>query len=160
MPFVGAKDAGQPGCCGEGSKARRLGEAAHRRRRREEDDEDWQPRRKACRNSAVQPGAVVSGGKATKTGTVLARAQLQPAHGGVVAAQERRTALLAKGIFREAELLAQEAPVGSLATKDMPRNKGRQVTNDVFRARFGEWLRSSLGTKVRHAAASPVAALQ
>ena len=77
----------------------------------EEDDEDWQPRRKACRNSAVQPGAVVSGGKATKTGTVLARAQLQPAHGGVVAAQERRTALLAKGMFREAELLAQEGPV-------------------------------------------------
>ena len=126
----------------------------------EEAGEDWQPRRKVCRKSAVQPGAVVSGGKATKTGTVLARAQLQPAHGGVIAAQERRTALLAKGMFREAELLAQEGPVGLLATKDMPRNKGRQVTNDVFRARFGEWLRSSLGTKVRHAAASPVAALQ
>ena len=59
----------------------------------------------------MQPGAVVSGGKATMTGTVLARAQLQPAHGGVVAAQERRTALLAKGMFREAELLAQEGPV-------------------------------------------------
>ena len=57
----------------------------------------------------------MSGGKATKTGTVLARAQLQPAHGGVIAAQERRTALLAKGMFREAEMLAQVAPVGSLA---------------------------------------------
>ena len=48
-------------------------------------------------------------------------------------------------------MLAREAPVGSLATKDTPRNKGKQVTNEVFRATFGEWLRSSLGMKVRRA---------
>jgi hypothetical protein len=65
----------------------------------------------------------VTGGKAKKTGMVLARAQLSASTSGVVAAQQRQDSLLGKGRYRDAEKLASEAPVGTLSTKDMPKRK-------------------------------------
>ena len=78
------------------------------------DDADWQPQRRSSssKKRRVEAGAVITGGKATKTGMVLARAQLTTSPSGVVAAQERQAALLGKGKYRKAEDLAGEGPVG------------------------------------------------
>ena len=54
----------------------------------------------------VEAGKVINGGKAVKTGTLLARAQLAAAPSGVIAAQERQTSLLGKGRYRKAETVA------------------------------------------------------
>ena len=91
----------------------------------------------------------VTGGKATKTGMVLARAQLSMTQTGVVAAQERQSALLGKGKYRKAETVAREAPVGTLATKDMPKRKGMKGSEADFKKRFGTWMRTALSAKVR-----------
>ena len=98
----------------------------------------------------------LTGGTATKTGMVLARAQLSSSQTGVVAAQERQSALLGKGKYRKAETVAREAPVGTLATKDMPKRKGMKGSEADFQKRFGTWMRTALSAKVRHTHAEGV----
>ena len=67
----------------------------------------------AAQETSVPTGAIVSrGSMATKTGFVLARAKLAARSStGVVAAQERHTALVGKGKYCEEEKVAQEQPV-------------------------------------------------
>ena len=60
---------------------------------------------------------MVTGGKSIKTGVVLARTQLSEASNGVIAAREKQTTLLGKGLYCEAEKLAREAAVSTLSTK-------------------------------------------
>ena len=84
--------------------------------------ERWAKRRKTA--PLVQPPPECTGGMAMKTGMVLARAQLAESTSGVVAARDRQAALVGKGLYRQAEKVAQEQPVGTLATKDMPKRKG------------------------------------
>ena len=113
------------------------------------DDDDWQPQRRSSssKKRRVEAGAVITGGKATKTGMVLARAQLTTSPSGVVAAQERQAALLGKGKYRKAEDLAREGPVGSLATNTMPKHKGKAGSVEQFRKSFGQWMRTALKAK-------------
>ena len=116
------------------------------------DDADWQPQRrrsKKQRCAVTTGGAVITGGKATKTGMVLARAQLTTSPSGVVAAQERQAALLGKGKYRKAEDLAREAPVGSLATNTMPKHKGNGGSDKHFQKSFGQWMRTAFKAKAR-----------
>ena len=99
--------------------------------------------------------SAVSSVKAIKTGMVLARAQLSEPASGVVAARERRSALIGKGTFRDSEMVGSEAPVGTLATKDMPKRKheprGANATAQ-FKHKFKTWMRSKLTVKVRASA--------
>ena len=104
-------------------------------------------KRKASEVTVVK----VTGGKAKKTGMVLARAQLSTSTGGVVAAQQRQDSLLGKGRYRDAETLACEAPVGTLSTKDMPKRK--QAKTKVAQAKHGAdfraWMKRTFKSKVR-----------
>ena len=73
----------------------------------------------------------MTGGKSMKTGFVMARAQLAAKSStGVVAApraaQESQTAMAGKGKCREEEKVAQELPVGSLATNEMRCGRARR----------------------------------
>ena len=122
-------------------------------------DEDWSQQKKKPRKTSVPTGAIVSrGGMATKTGFVLARAQLAARSStGVVAAQERHTALVGKGKYREEEKVAQEQPVGHLATNDMPRRKDWKGTSEQFKHGFNQWLRTKVPVKVRRSAALRIA---
>ena len=97
---------------------------------------------------AARKAPAVTGGKSVKTGMVLARAQLCESESGVVVARDRRSALVSKGRFREAEKVAREQAVGTLATKDMPKRKNAEAPAAHKRA-FGEWMRSALASKVR-----------
>ena len=45
--------------------------------------------------------------------------------------------------------MAREAPVGTLATKDMPKRKGMKGSEADFKKRFGTWMRTALSAKVR-----------
>ena len=74
-----------------------------------------------------------------KTGMVLARAQLGESASGVVAARERQSSLLSKGVYRNAEAVAREAPVGTLATKEMPKRKEATDAAEHERA-FDSWM--------------------
>ena len=69
----------------------------------EEDGDEWQTPTGSSkkRRVALRASVSVTGGKATKTGMVLARAQLSMTQTGVVAAQERQSALLGKGKYRK-----------------------------------------------------------
>ena len=71
----------------------------------EEDGDEWQTQTcsRKKRRVSFRASMRVTGGKATKTGMVLARAQLSSSQTGVVAAQERQSALLGKGMYRKAE---------------------------------------------------------
>jgi hypothetical protein len=89
-----------------------------------------------------------SPGKSMKTGMVLARAELSQSSSGVVAARDRQTALVGKGLYREAEKVAREAPVGMLSTKDMPKRKDSAQTEAEYEKTFGSWMRSTLEAKV------------
>jgi imidazolonepropionase-like amidohydrolase len=92
---------------------------------------------------AVPVAAAISGGgKAKKTGTVLARAQLPRATVGAVAGAvvaDRQTTLLGKTTYREAEKVAREGAVGTMATDEMPRmrdaftDKEREETRNKMR---------------------------
>ena len=81
-----------------------------------------------------------------KTGMVLARAQLAESTSGVVAARDRQAALVGKG-YRQAEKVAQEQPVGTLATKDMPKRKGSALDKAQFKEAFTTWMRKSMQEK-------------
>jgi len=118
--------------------------------------DEWQPPKGSIkkRRRSLRASSSVTGGKATKTGMVLARAQLSATQTGVVAAQERQSALLCKGKYRKAEMVAREAPVGSLVTKDMPKHKGMKGSQANFKKKFGIWMRTALSAKVRHTALS------
>ena len=52
-------------------------------------------------SATVSSAAKSSGGKSMKTGMVLARAELSQSSSGVVAARDRQTALVGKGVYRE-----------------------------------------------------------
>ena len=118
----------------------------------DDDDGNWVPQRpRSSKKRLGMASAVISGGKATKTGMVLARAQLTTSPSGVVAAQERQAALLGKGKYRKAEDLAREAPTGSLSTSRMPKHKGKQGSEVQFKKAFGTWMRTTLKAKVRRA---------
>ena len=54
-------------------------------------------------SATVSSAAKSSAGKSMKTGMVLARAELSQSSSGVVAARDRQTALVGKGLYREAE---------------------------------------------------------
>ena len=95
--------------------------------------ERWAKRRKTA--PVVQPPPECTGGMAMKTGMVLARAQLAESTSGVVAARDRQAALVGKG-YRQAEKVAQEQPVGTLATKDMPKRKGSALDKAQFKEAF------------------------
>ena len=124
----------------------------------EEDGDEWQTQTGSSkkRRVSLRASVCVTGGKATKTGMFLARAQLSTTQTGVVAAQERQSALLGKGKYRKAETVAREAPVGTLATKDMPKRKGMKGSEADFQKRFGTWMRTALSAKVRHTHAEGV----
>ena len=107
------------------ARPRKTIDKAAARASHDSDDEEWlpQPAAKPSRPK-VRADAVVTGGMSIKSGFVLARAQLAAnSSTGVVAAQERQTAMVGKGKYREEEKVAQELPVGSLATNEMPRRK-------------------------------------
>ena len=95
--------------------------------------ERWAKRRKTA--PVVQPPPECTGGMAMKTGMVLARAQLAESTSGVVAARDRQAALVGKG-YRQAEKVAQEQPVGTLATKDMTKRKGSALDKAQFKEAF------------------------
>ena len=99
-------------------------------------------------SATVSSATKSSGGKSMKTGMVLARAELSQSSSGVVAARDRQTALVGKGLYREAEKVAREAPVGMLSTKDMPKRKDSAQKEAQFEKTFGSWLRSTLEAKV------------
>ena len=82
---------------------------------------------------------------------VLARAQLTASANGVIAARDRQNALLSKGSYREAEKVAREAPVGTLAIKDMPKRKDAKSAEEQaqFKQKYRAWMRASLSSKVR-----------
>ena len=85
-----------------------------------------------------------------KTGMALARAQLSESTSGVVTTQDRKAALVGKGMHREAEKVAKEQPAGTLATKDMPkRKKGSSLDKAQFEEAFSKWMRTSIHAKVR-----------
>ena len=92
-----------------------------------------------------------TGGKSRKSGMVLARAQLAAAANGVIAARDRQNALLSKGTYRKAEGVAREAPVGTLAVKDMPKRKDAKSAEEQaqFKQKYRAWMRASLSSKVR-----------
>ena len=96
----------------------------------------------------MSSAAKSSGGKSMKTGMVLARAELSQSSSGVVAARDRQTALVGKGLYREAEKVAREAPVGMLSTKDMPKRKDSAQKEAQFEKTFESWMRSTLEAKV------------
>ena len=135
------------------AKQRKRGRSVLERRREEEAAaaavESVRPRATAAPVENVAPQLESTGGKRRKSGMVLARAQLSASASGVVAAQERQDALLCKGTYREAEKVAREAPVGSLATKDMPKRKASEHSEAVFAKQFYGWMRKSLKAKVR-----------
>ena len=83
-----------------------------------------------------------------KTGMVLARAKLAESASGIIAARDRQAALVGKGDYREAEKVAREAPVGTLATKEMPKRKESSESAVQFKASFRTRMRSTLGAKV------------
>jgi hypothetical protein len=93
---------------------------------------------------------VASGGKAVKTGMVLARAQLMPTTGGVLAAQQRQNSLLSKGRFRDGERLAREAAVGTINAKGMPKRKAATTASAIQKHSklFRAWMQSTLKSKV------------
>ena len=89
------------------------------------------------------------GGMVMKTGMVLARAQLAESASGIVAARDRQAALVGKGLYREAEKVAREQALGTLATKDMPKRKGSTLDKAQFKEAFTTWMRKSVHAKVR-----------
>ena len=82
-----------------------------------------------------------SGGMVAKMGMVLARAQLAESASGIVAARDRQAALVGKGLYREAEKVAREQALGTLATKDMPKRKGSTLDKAKFKEAFTTWMR-------------------
>ena len=98
------------------------------------------------------PGpAEVSGGKqgskAWKTGMVLTRAKLGTATSEIAATRDRQSALLSKGMFRDAEKVAREAATGTLKTSRMPKRKNA-VGTSAHQAEFRHWMKQTLSGKV------------
>ena len=109
--------------------------------------ERWAKRRKTA--PVVQPPPECTGGMAMKTGMVAARAMLAASSSGIVAAQDRQAALVGTGKYRVAEKVAREAPMGSLATNEMPKRKNSTASPAEFKTNFRKWMKTSLGSKVR-----------
>ena len=117
------------------------------------DDEECSQKKKKPRSTSVPIGAIVSGGgMVEKTDFALARSQLAARSStGVVAAQECQSALVGKGLYRKEESVAQEQPVGVLATNEMPRRKEFVGSEPQHQKKFQEWMRSKLTPKARAA---------
>ena len=75
------------------------------------------------RSAPKRQAAVATGGKALKTGMVLARARLAGATSEIPATRDRQSALLGKGDYRDSEKVGREAAIGTLKTSDMPKLK-------------------------------------
>ena len=105
-------------------------------------------RHKTMAASEVSEAVRSTGGTVMKTGMVLARAKLAESASGIVAARDRQAALVGKGMYRDAETVASESPVGTLATKQMPKRKDA-FSAAQHKASFRVWMRDSLGAKVR-----------
>lgn len=132
------------------AKRRERGPSVLERLRAEEAScEAVAPTRKRLNAAADLERLEATGSKSTKTGMALARAQLSQSGSGIVAAQERQSALVGKGTYRKAERVAREQPVGTLAAKDMPKKKKHAAKAAQFEKAFGEWMRRSLSAKVR-----------
>ena len=106
------------------------------------------PRTKKPKAAAVLDECAVVISSVMKTGMVLARAKLAESASGIIAARDRQAALVGKGDYREAEKVAREASVGTLATKQMPKRKESSESAVQFKASFRTWMRSTLGAKV------------
>ena len=83
----------------------------------EEDGDEWQTQTcsRKKRRVSLRASVRVTGGKATKTGMVLARAQLSTTQTGVVAAQERQSALLGKVRAEELVRRLLKAPIWQIS---------------------------------------------
>ena len=107
-------------------------------------------RKSSTPRSPIPAVSVSSSVKAVKTGMVLARTRLFEPASGVVAAREHRSALIGMGTFRDCETVGSEAPVGALATGDMPKCKhaprGARSTAQ-FQHKFKTWMRAKLTVK-------------
>ena len=103
--------------------------------------------RKTTESTVKAKPAEVVGGKAMKTGMVLARARLPSATSGVPAMRDRQNAMLSKGKYRDAEKVGKEAPIGTLSTA------GKQTRHDFedkaeHRQKFRAWMKAGLTGKV------------
>jgi hypothetical protein len=107
-------------------------------------------RKQAKRKIAATAEAVVTGGKARKTGTVLARAQLPYSTAGTIigagAVADRQTTLLGKSTYRESEKVAREGAVGSMATDKMPRMRDActEEEREETRKKMRVWKKENL----------------
>eukprot|EP00966_Prymnesium_polylepis_P113624 2627112-Prymnesium_polylepis.1 len=98
--------------------------------------------------AAKAPPTVVTGGKARKTGFVLARAKLGTATSELAATRDRQSALLAKGAYREADKVGREAPTGTLQSKAKPKRKEAESLA-AHKAAFQAWMKQTFGGKVK-----------
>ena len=94
------------------------------------------------------PTGPITGGKATKTGMVLARAQLVQSSSAIQATRDRQNAMLSKGAFRCAEKVGREAAVGTLRTASKPIRPAFE-DKETHRKAFGDWMKTTLQEKVR-----------
>ena len=107
----------------------------------------WKARASSARPASEQDAAPasVSSGKCVKSGMVLARAKLHESSDGVVAARDRRNALIGKGEFRDAEKVAREGSVGTLS-RPPKMSQGKDL--EEHKQEFGTWMRRTLAGKV------------
>ena len=94
-----------------------------------------------------QAAAQVTGGKARKTGMLLARAKLGTATSEVAATRDRQSTLLSKGRYRDAELTAREAPTGTLNIASMPKRK-EAVSTAAQKEAMNTWMKKTYSGKV------------
>ena len=87
----------------------------------------------------------MTGGKAYKTGMVLATSEIAATR----ERQEVKNTLLSKGRYRDAEKVAREASVGTLKTASMPKKRNADGGAEEHQTAFYKWMRSALGGKVR-----------
>jgi len=144
-----------PGSAALAAQGRKRGPSVLERLRAEEDVAAQEAAAASARSvkrrktvAASEVSAESTGGMVMKTGMVLARAKLAESASGIVAARDRQAALVGKGRYRDAEKVASESPVGTLATKEMPKRKDALSTAQ-HKESFRLWMRDSLGAKVR-----------
>ena len=100
------------------------------------------------RSTPKRQAAVATGGKALKTGMVLARARLAGATSEIPATRDRQSALLGKGDYRDSEKVGREAAIGTLKTSNMPKLKDAK-DRATHKAAMDKWKKVSLKNTVR-----------
>ena len=121
------------------AKARKRGQTVQEQRAQRHTAQVTKSIAKVAVHKVKAQKSEVTGGKAKKTGMVLARAQLRAPSGGVVASADRQNAMLAKN-YREAEKVAREASIGTMSTppsKKDARKKGESEKNFTNAAKCG-----------------------